>query len=181
MSEERVRFYPKMSSLLDAASSASQVELAQALQSRSQATHSHVTASLGADQIRLEPSTCVEAETFALRVLDDSMEPEFRKGCIILIDPTGRAKDGCYVLAKTKSIDSSNDVSQIVDTSDDNDETVLEQYLFRQLKQNDQKKWYLQALNEQYQFETIDVELQDIEGVIVQRAGTRRKYHKHYD
>ena len=181
MSEERVRFYPKMSSLLDDASSASQVELAQALQSRSQATHTQVTAGSGADQTRLEPSTCVEAETFALRVLDDSMEPEFRKGCIILIDPTGRAKDGCYVLAKTKSIDNSSDIDQNIDASADNSESVLEQFVFRQLKQNDQQKWYLQALNEQYQFETIDVELQDIEGVIVQRAGTRRKYHKHYD
>jgi len=33
MSEDRVRFYPKMSSLLDSASSESQIELAQAIQS----------------------------------------------------------------------------------------------------------------------------------------------------
>ena len=181
MSEERIRFYPKLSSLLDDASSASQIELAQALQSGPQSTHSQADAGPGADQIRLEPSTCVEAETFALRVLDNSMEPEFRKGCIILIDPTGRAKDGCYVLAKTKAIDNNSEVNQSIDSQSDNDETVLEQYLFRQLKQNDQNQWYLQALNEEYQFDTIDVELQDIEGVIVQRAGTRRKYHKHYD
>ena len=37
---------------------------------------------------RLEPSTCVEGEPFALRVLDDSMQPEFRRGCVIVIDPT---------------------------------------------------------------------------------------------
>jgi len=49
---------------------------------------------------RLEPSTCTEAETFVLQVLDDSMEPEFAKHCMIVIDPTGHARDGSYVLAR---------------------------------------------------------------------------------
>jgi len=54
-----------------------------------------------ADDIqRLEPSTCTEAETFVLQVLDDSMEPEFAKHCMIVIDPTGHARDGSYVLAR---------------------------------------------------------------------------------
>ncbi len=181
MSEERVRFYPKMSSMLDGASADSQVELAQAMQARANSSEAQAAANLDANDVRLEPSTCVEAETFALRVLDDSMQPEFRKGCIILIDPTGRAKEGCYVLAKITGNADNDDAIQSTDNNADEDEALLEQYLFRQLKQDANKQWYLHALNEQYQHKPINIDLKDIEGVIVQRAGTRLSYHKHYD
>jgi len=109
------------------------------------------------------------------------MEPEFRKGCIILIDPTGRARDGCYVLAKVQANTDNQDAQQAHNTPPANDESALEQYLFRQLKQHKNKRWYLQALNDAYRHDIIDVDIHDIEGVIVQRAGTRRSYHKHYD
>lgn len=113
-----------------------------------------------ANQSRLEPSTCKEAEPFALRVLDDSMQPEFKSGCIIVIDPTGRATDGSYVLAKTELDDSP---------------------IFRKLQKSEQGEWLLCALNEQYT-DTIPIDnLGCIMGVIVQRAGARRSYHKHYD
>ena len=46
------------------------------------------------------PATCVEAEPFALRVTDDSMEPEFAAGCVIVVDPTGRVRDGAFVVAE---------------------------------------------------------------------------------
>ena len=111
---------------------------------------------------RLEPSTCTEAETFALRVLDDSMQPEFRKGCIIIIDPTGHARDGSYVLARM-AVDSDS-------------------HAFRQLRRTqDNQRWVLAALNEQYPYESTAEDLSEIVGVIVQRAGTRRRYHKHYN
>ena len=116
------------------------------------------------DQTRLEPATCKEAEPFALRVLDDSMQPEFRRGCIIVIDPTGRATDGSYVLA--------DDGTQTDDAT--------EGLVFRQLRQSEQGGWLLCALNDQYPaIETTD-DLGLIMGVIVQRAGVRRSYHKHY-
>ncbi len=113
--------------------------------------------------------TCVEAETFALRVLDDSMQPEFRQGCIIIIDPTGRATDGSYVLAK-----------QAGGSTDD-----PESYLFRQLqrvaqKANGEVNWQLAPLNNDYPVMDIQTDLSSIVGVIVQRAGVRRRYHKHY-
>lgn len=112
-----------------------------------------------ADRTRLEPATCKEAEPFALRVLDDSMQPEFKSGCIIVIDPTGRATDGSFVLAKIEPDDSP---------------------IFRQLQKSEQGEWLLCALNEQYP-ETIPIDnLSRIMGVIVQRAGARRSYHKHY-
>ena len=103
-----------------------------------------------------EPTTCTDAEPFALRVLDDSMEPEFKAGCIIIVDPTGRATDGSYVLAEK--------------TSD---------MLFRQLKQNTDG-WSLAPLNEQYASTDTAADLSEIAGVIVQRAGARRSYHKSY-
>lgn len=117
---------------------------------------------------RIEPSTCTEAETFVLRVLDNSMQPEFRKGCIIVIDPTGLAVDGSFVLARSTQ---QND-SELADTDG---------YVFRQLKCNDDQQFELIALNQNYPAESTPSDLSRIVGVIVQRAGTRRSYHKHYD
>ncbi len=109
-------------------------------------------------QPRLEPATCTEAETFALQVLDDSMQPEFRRGCIIIIDPTGHARDGSYVLARSG-----------------------EGHVFRQLVELGDGQWQIQALNPAHT-DTAPVKLpQDIAGVIVQRAGVRRRYHKRYE
>jgi len=114
-----------------------------------------------------EPSTCVDAEPFALRVLDDSMEPEFRKGCVILIDPTGLARDGAYVLAR-----------QVEPT--DTDAADTDGYVFRQLRQFD-SQWTLEPLNQRFESVPTAPDLSEVVGVIVQRAGTRRRYHKRYD
>ncbi len=104
-----------------------------------------------------ELGSCAEAEPFALQVTDDSMEPEFAAGCIIIIDPTGIVRDGAYVFAV-----------------DDKDE-----YIFRQLRIIDGRH-LLVALNEAYA--TIEISgIERIEGVITQRAGRRRSYHKWYD
>jgi len=100
---------------------------------------------------------CSENEPYALQVIDDSMEPEFAKGCIIIIDPTGIVRDGAYVFA-----------------IDDKDE-----YIFRQLRIID-GKYILVALNEAY--EALEISgMNRIVGVIIQRAGKRRAYHKWYD
>ncbi len=42
---------------------------------------------------------CSGGESFALRVLGEDMLPEFRDGDIIIVEPDGALKDGCYVLA----------------------------------------------------------------------------------
>lgn len=44
-------------------------------------------------------SGCAGGESFALMVLGDSMQPEFRHGDIVVIEPDGHATDGSYVLA----------------------------------------------------------------------------------
>jgi len=94
-------------------------------------------------------------EPFALRVVGDSMEPEFRDGCIIIIDPEGVISDGVYVMAR----------------HDDG-------YVFRQLVYGE-GVYYLKALQDGHAV----IELPDlgaIEGVIIQQAGRRRAERKHY-
>ena len=146
MSENELRFYPQLPSVSNA------------VQGRSNTGDTP-------DRARLEPATCTEAEPFALRVQDDSMQPEFRTGCIIVIDPTGRATDGSYVLADDGT----------------NTDDATEGLVFRQLHKNEQGGWTLRALNDQYMDIQTPDDLRSIVGVIVQRAGVRRSYHKRYD
>ncbi len=101
--------------------------------------------------------SCAEAEPFALQVTDDSMEPEFATGCIIIIDPSTTVRDGSYVFARD----------------------LKDAYIFRRLRMVDDN-YYLEPLNPAY--ETFQISSMDkIEGVITQRAGKRRSYHKWYD
>ncbi len=100
-------------------------------------------------------SGCSSSEPFALRVLGDSMEPEFNDGCIVVVDPTGVVESGCYVIAMHEG-----------------------EYIFRQLiLEND--KLFLTALNEGYEYLEIP-SLAAIKGVITQQAGRHRKDRKHY-
>jgi DNA polymerase V len=94
-------------------------------------------------------------EPFALRVLGDSMAPEFIEGHIIIIEPDGVIENGSYVFA-----------------------VYEEEYIFRQLFIENQR-YFLKPLNAQYP--TLEISSLDaVKGVITQRAGTRRKEHKHY-
>jgi len=105
----------------------------------------------------LDSNTCVAAEPLALRVTDQSMEPEFQRGCIVVIDPTGIVKDGAYVLAE-----------------------VSGQLIFRTLRLEGNLVW-LEALHEHYPRLELDEGIAAVKGIVVQRAGARRRYHKRYD
>ena len=94
-------------------------------------------------------------EPFALRVIGDTMAPEFMDGCIIIIDPSGVVKDGSYVLARQG-----------------------DEYIFRQLVFGDDV-YYLRTLEEGHD----DIEVPDltlVEGVIIQQGARRRADRKHY-
>jgi SOS-response transcriptional repressor LexA len=105
----------------------------------------------------VDSTGCAAAEPFALRVLGDMMEPEFEHGCVIVVDPEGLVKDGCFVVANH------------------NDE-----YFFRQLV-IDGDRYLLKCLNDSYD-EVIEIAgLSAIHGVVSQKAGTRRKDRKRYD
>jgi len=83
------------------------------------------------------------------------MEPEFEDGIVIVIDPAGVIESGSYVLAR------------------DQDE-----YIFRQLI-IEEGHYFLKPVNEAYETREVDG-LGVVEGVVVQKAGTRRHQHKHY-
>jgi len=101
-------------------------------------------------------SGCSEAEPFALRVVGDSMEPEFNDGSIIVVDPAGVLENGAYVIA-----------------------VQGEEYIFRQLVvEGDEMS--LQALNDAYPTLPLSGGANDIKGVVIQQAGRRRKDRKHY-
>lgn len=101
-------------------------------------------------------SNCESNEPFALRVLGDSMEPEFKEGHIIIIDKDAVVKNESYVLA-----------------------VLDDEYIFRQLIIDEHKNYYLKPLNDQYPTTPISG-IDAVKGVIVQRSGTRRSEHKHY-
>jgi SOS-response transcriptional repressor LexA len=94
-------------------------------------------------------------EPFALRVIGDTMAPEFNDGCIIIIDPSGIVKDGSYVLVRQG-----------------------EEYIFRQLEFGE-GVYYLRALQDGHEvIELPDLEL--VEGVIIQQGRRRKADRKHY-
>ncbi len=103
----------------------------------------------------MEESACSKAEPFALQVLGDSMQPEFMNEVVIVVDPEGVVRDGCYVVAWH------------------NDE-----YTFRQYRFHDGKH-YLVPLNDLYPTEEF-AGPENIKGVVIQQAGRRRKDRKFY-
>ncbi len=98
------------------------------------------------------------SEPFALRVIGDSMEPEFKDGNIIIIDPDAVVSDGAYVFA--------------VDGIDG------DEYIFRQLRIEDEKHT-LVPLNKNYPEIPISG-LEQVHGVIIQGGGLRRGQRKSY-
>ena len=102
-----------------------------------------------------EYSQCGASEPFALRVIGDDMAPEFCNGNIIVVDPGGRLKDGCFVIVEMA------------------DGTVL-----RQLRIVN-GKYYVHTISTQSTGEEIDA--RNILGVISQKAGRRRHQRKRYD
>jgi len=101
-------------------------------------------------------SACSGNETFALRVLGTSMEPEFLEGEIILIEPDGLLRDGSFVLAQHEG-----------------------EWIFRQLCQQ-ANGWVLHALNPAFADRSLP-DLSMVRGVIIQKAlPGRRRASKRY-
>ena len=107
-------------------------------------------------KISLEDTGCEAGEPFALRVLGDSMSPEFPDGSIIIIDPANKAQDGDYVIAEVEG-----------------------EFIFRQFC-IEEGRHLIKALNPGYPEIDVSGMQNIIKGVVTQRAGTRRKHRKHY-
>lgn len=101
---------------------------------------------------------CSSSEPFALQVTDNSMEPEFKRGCIIIIDPAGVIEHECYVMAEVEN-----------------------GFIFRQLV-IENSNYYLQPLHQDYMHEKRLIDINAIKGVIVQQASSkgRRSERKRY-
>jgi len=111
--------------------------------------------SAGTAQENQEIKSCAEAEPYALRVIGDSMAPEFLDGHIIVVDPAMPPRDGAFVVIDYQG-----------------------ETLFRQFMVKHDKK-LLKALNEAYP--TVEMEENyRVRGVVIQRAGRRRADRKHY-
>jgi len=101
-------------------------------------------------------AACEGAEPFALRVLGDSMAPEFLDGDIVVVEPGGAARDGSFVLAHHDG-----------------------EWIFRQLVQRP-GHWCLRALNPVFGECRLD-SLDAVRGVIIQKAVPgRRRLSKRY-
>lgn len=99
---------------------------------------------------------CGASEPFALRVIGDDMAPEFCDGHIVVVDPGGLVKTGCFVVVQTP-----------VDI------------MLRQLHiEND--RYCLTTLDRKNTDIYLD-NLNGIIGVVSQRAGRRRREAKRYD
>ena len=95
-------------------------------------------------------------EPFALRVIGDSMLPEFEDGHIIIIDPGHPLVNGAYAVIEQDG-----------------------EFFFAQYKRRDQRQW-LHHLNPDFD----DIELRPgftLKGVVIQRSTGRRRDLKHYD
>ncbi|EHR72152.1 SOS response transcriptional repressor, RecA-mediated autopeptidase [Burkholderiales bacterium JOSHI_001] len=105
---------------------------------------------------RIEPSACDSGESFALRVIGQSMVPEFNEGEIIVVEPEGLAQDGSFVLALHEG-----------------------EFIFRQLRASG-AGWHLHALNAAWPDLPLNG-LADVRGVVIQKAlPGRRRASKRY-
>lgn len=103
----------------------------------------------------MSDNSCSALEPYALRVLGDSMEPEFADGCVVIVDPGQVPRDGAYVI-----VEFAGDV------------------FFRQLVFEGERR-FLKPLNAKYgSFELTPP--YTIRGAVVQQAGRRRAQRKHY-
>ncbi|MCP3689327.1 MAG: S24 family peptidase [Gammaproteobacteria bacterium] len=103
-----------------------------------------------------EITQCSASEPFALRVIGDDMAPEFSDGNIIIVDPGGLVRSGCFVVVRING-----DV------------------LLRQLQiVNDQ--YHLNALRKGVTESSLG-SADSIVGVVSQRTGRRRSEMKRYD
>lgn len=93
-------------------------------------------------------------EPFALRVMGDSMSPEFEDGAIIIVDPAAPCNHGAYAVIEHAG------------------EVIFRQFIVENGQQ------YLKPLNDKYDTVAISGQF-DVRGVVIQQ--THRRKRKHYE
>ncbi|MGD8310249.1 MAG: S24 family peptidase [Chromatiales bacterium] len=99
---------------------------------------------------------CGLHENYAARVLDNSMEPEFPDGCVVIISPANACYNGAYVFAEVEGV-----------------------RWFRQYRRDDDGTQRLIPLNDLYPEIILDRLDWKVLGVVVQRNIRRRIKHYH--
>jgi phage repressor protein C with HTH and peptisase S24 domain len=103
----------------------------------------------------MKQAGCGALEPYALRVVGDSMAPEFADGCVVIVDPGHQPRDGSYLI-----VEYAGDV------------------FFRQLVVDGERR-FLRPLNPAYgSFELLPP--YRVLGGVVQQAGRRRSQRRHY-
>jgi DNA polymerase V len=105
----------------------------------------------------MSESSCAASEPFALRVIGENMAPEFKDGHIVIVDPGGTVRSGCFIVA---------------DTADGYQLGCLS------IREN---QHYLFYLCEPDNLVLLPDGMASIVGVISQRSGKRRSEHKRYN
>lgn len=101
-------------------------------------------------------SGCSAGEPFALRVIGHSMAPEFNEGDVIIVEPDGAVREGCYVLAQLDG-----------------------EHTLRRLSRCDEG-WQLEALNPAFAAKRMS-DLAAVRGVVIQKSVPgRRRLNKRY-
>jgi phage repressor protein C with HTH and peptisase S24 domain len=99
---------------------------------------------------------CGLHENYAAQVLDDSMEPEFPQGCVVIISPANACYNGAYIFVEVEGV-----------------------RWFRQYLRDTEGSERLVALNDLYP----EIELTHLDwkvlGVVVQRNIKRKIKHYH--
>lgn len=108
------------------------------------------------DSVDYGQTGCSSSEPFALRVVGESMVPEFRSGHIVIVDPAYPVVSGAFV---------------VVDLGG---EVILGRYV------TDGSLRRLEFLNPDFEAITLTTPHQ-IKGVVIQRSGRRRVETRHYD
>lgn len=98
------------------------------------------------------------ASTFALRVRDDSMEPQFKNGDIVVIDPTIQPKPGDFVVANNAQ-----------------GEATFKQYRVAGINEQGVEVFELWPLNNLYAPMRSDRQLMAIMGTMVEHRSYRRR------
>ncbi|MBD3609717.1 MAG: S24 family peptidase [Gammaproteobacteria bacterium] len=99
---------------------------------------------------------CGSDELYALMVLGDDMLPEFEDGDVIVIDPSGQASDGKYIVAEHNG-----------------------EYTFRQLAIED-NRFFIHTMQQPNIREELVNGAADIKGLIVQKTAKNRRERKKY-
>lgn len=102
-------------------------------------------------------STCSSSALIALQILDDSMAPEFTPGQIVVVDNNARLYNGVFVVVQ-----------------------IGEDWLIRRWQPCSDETVLLEALSDRVDSVRVEASSVNVKGVVVQKAGRRRKDRRHY-